>query len=115
MALARATDVAALTRRLVILCTAAPGPGLFSAVRLGVDRRPRATLGFIRPNAPTLVAFFDVLGLPFLFVGVCALIASRHGRSSSSPNLKNVHKTGKTTPARCMPISFAEVEIRLRH
>jgi hypothetical protein len=39
-------------------------------VRLGVDRRPGATLRFILPDATTFVTFLDVLGLAFLFVGV---------------------------------------------
>jgi hypothetical protein len=63
-------------------------------VRFGVDRRPRAAFGFIFSDATILVPFLDMLGLPFLFVGVRALVASRHGRSSSSANL-NVRKTGK--------------------
>src|SRR5579862_5530546 len=43
-----------------------------------VDGRPGAAFGFFFGNATLLVAFRDMVGLAFLFVGVFGLVAARH-------------------------------------
>src|SRR5512143_2997238 len=88
VAVPRATNVAALARRPMILRAPAPGAGLLSTVRLGVDRRPRTTRGFVLRDTAIFVSLLDVLGLAFLFVGVCALVALWHDRASSSSKMK---------------------------
>ena len=43
-----------------------------------VNGSPGAALGFFLRNSALFVPFFDMLGLPFLFVGVLALVTTRH-------------------------------------
>src|SRR5258706_1132573 len=54
--------------------------GLLAAVVDLVDCRPRAPLRFVFRNAVLDVPFFDMLGLPLLFIRVLALVALRHDR-----------------------------------
>src|SRR5438270_10958775 len=77
--LSRAALPAALAHRLVIfgLAVSAAARLLAAAVDL-VHGRPRAPFSFVARQAAFFVAFFDVLGLPLLLVGVLALVAAWH-------------------------------------
>jgi hypothetical protein len=44
----------------------------------GVYSRPGAPLGFVLGSAAFLIAFLDVLGLPFLFVRVFGFVTTWH-------------------------------------
>src|SRR5436190_18260796 len=49
-----------------------------AAMRRFVDGCPGSALGFVRRYAAVLVAFLDVVGLSFLFVGVLRFITAWH-------------------------------------
>src|SRR6516162_8899779 len=70
----------AFAGRRVILGLAAARAAFLPSVSFLVDRRPGATLGFILGHTALLVAFLDVFGLAFLFVGIAGLISARHSR-----------------------------------
>ena len=52
---------------------------LFPTTVIFIDGGPGAGFGFFIRNTFFLVAFFDVLGLTFLFVSVFRFISLRHG------------------------------------
>ena len=54
--------------------------GEFPAAVISIYRGPGAGLGFVLRNAAFLVAFFDVLGLALLLVGILRFISLRYGR-----------------------------------
>jgi hypothetical protein len=78
-------------------------------MRLGVDRRPRTTLGLSFPDAAIFVTFLDVLSLALLLICVRALVASWHW-----PSLLIIENsaciTGQAAFARCVPIARSTVE-----
>ena len=59
-----------LLRRAGVHGLAAARAALLAAAGFLVHRGPGAPLGLVRGDAALLVAFLDVLGLPFLLVGV---------------------------------------------
>jgi hypothetical protein len=68
-----------LPHRLVVLAlTVSATAGFFPATVDLVHRGPGAPLSFILRHASRLVTFLYVLGLPFLFVGVFALVSAWH-------------------------------------
>jgi hypothetical protein len=73
-----AADTPALSFRGVVFFFAATRAALFSAVGGFVDGGPGALFGFGFGGTAFLVAFFDMLGLSFLFVSVTGFIAARH-------------------------------------
>src|SRR5678816_265059 len=60
---------------------AAGAAGLLAAAVVLVDGGPGPGLGLLVRNAFLFVAFRDVVGLAFLFVGVFGLVSARHGDS----------------------------------
>jgi hypothetical protein len=55
---------------------------------------PRRALGFVVGDAARLVPFFDVLGPPFLLVGVLGFVASGHSRSPNFYPAVSGHRPG---------------------
>jgi hypothetical protein len=66
----------------------AAGSGFLSAVILFVDRAPSALFGLFLGNAFVAIAFFDVFGLTFLFVGVGLFFAAGNVRTPYRLHLK---------------------------
>src|SRR5207302_10965633 len=70
--------LSALLRRGLVHTLAAARATFLAAAGHGVDRGPGAALGFSLGGASLLVAFLDVLGLAFLFLGVLGLLSTGH-------------------------------------
>jgi hypothetical protein len=86
---------ATLSRGFLIHRFAASGATrLFAAAVHLVDRGPSSAFRFFLRHTAFLVAFFNVLGFPFLFLSIFRFIAAGHGFISPLPN---------TEAATCVP------------
>jgi hypothetical protein len=73
-----AADFSAFARRCLVGFFAATGSTFLSSAGHFIDGRPCAPLGLLGTQTTRLVAFFDMIGLPFLFSGITGFITLWH-------------------------------------